>query len=118
MEVEVSANGSDLVSVVQQEEIPFCRSVKLRDFNVPKPADEFPPNIGPHPVSNCESHSVASIVELLSGRKRNILAGHLKPVSMLRHTYRRRVAQVAHDFTDVLDDGDVIFPAVVPELGG
>lgn len=36
----------------------------------------------------------------------------------LGRTHLRRAAQVAHGFTDVLDDGDVIFPAVVPELRG
>lgn len=69
MEVEVSAHGSNLADVIQQEEIPFCRSIKLPDLNISKPAGEFLPNLRPHPVSKRQSHSVASIVELLSGRK-------------------------------------------------
>lgn len=95
VDVGVSANGSNLAAVIQQEEIPFCGSVKLPDLNVSKPAGELLPNLRPHPVSKRQPHSVASIVELL-----------------------RRAAKVAHDFADVLDDGDVVFPAVVPELRG
>lgn len=119
MEVKVSAHGSNLPAVVQQEEIPLCRSIKLRNLNVSEPADEFPPHLGPHPVSNGESHPVASVVELLSGRKQRF-NGRLgtRLGAATRRTDPRRVAQVAHDFPDVLDDGDVILPAVVPELGG
>lgn len=119
MEVKVSAHGSNLSAVVQQEEIPLCRSIKLRNLNVSKPAEEFPPNLGPHPVSKCESHSVASIVEPLLGRKQHFNGTFkIRLDAATPRTYLRRVAQVAHDFTDVLDDGDVIFPAVIPELGG
>lgn len=74
MEVEVSAHGSNLVAVIQQEEIPFRRSIKLPDLNISKPTNELPPNLRPHPVSKRQPHSVASIIELLSGRKRDISA--------------------------------------------
>lgn len=75
MEVEVSAHSSNPATVIQQEEIPFCCSIKLPDLNISKPAEEFLPNLRPHPVSKRQSHFVTSIVELLLGRKLNILAG-------------------------------------------
>lgn len=119
MEVEVSAHGSNLAAVIQQEEIPFRRSIKLPDLNVSKPADELRPNLRPHPVSKRQPHSVASIVELLSGWKLRVLAGFFKCLAVTwRCAHLRRVAKVAHDFPDVLDDGDLIFPAVVPEPRG
>lgn len=119
VEVKVSAHGSNLSAVVQQEEISLCGSIKLGNLNVSEPADEFPPNLGPHPVSKSDSHSVASIVELLSGRKQHFNGTfQIGLDAATPRTYLRRVAQVAHDLTDVLDDGDVIFPAVIPELGG
>lgn len=94
VEVEVSPHSSDLAAGIQQEEIPFCRSIKLPDLNISKPADEFLPNLGPHPVSNRQSHPVASIVEPLSGRKLNISAGF--PTICLgaatHHTHLRRAA--------------------------
>lgn len=120
MEVEVSAHGPNLAAVIQQEEIPLCRSIKLPDLNISKPADEFLPDLRPHPVSKRQSHSVASIVELLSGRELKHFSRIFKIClgAAARRTYLRRIAKVAHDFTDVLEDGDVIFPAVGPELRG
>lgn len=34
----VSPDGSNLADVIEQNKIPFCRSVKLSDLNVSKPA--------------------------------------------------------------------------------
>lgn len=126
MKVEVSPNSANLFTVIQQNEIPFRRSIKLPDLDVSKPVDEILPNLGPEPVTHCNSHFVAPIIVLLSGEEngrelRFLISGDFSLADILGAetywTYLRCVAEIPHNFTDVLDDGDVIFSAVVPELG-
>lgn len=122
MEEGVSPNGSSLAAVVHQRKIPFCRSVKLPDLNVSKPAREVPPNIRPDPVSYRNLYFVVSITEFLLRKKCIYLFIYvalnvkLPLMLLLCRTYLWCVAEVTHNFTYVLYDSDVILSAVIPEL--
>lgn len=60
----------------------------------------------------------------MSQQKPGTIQGNLNVLSIfepiLRHKerYLGRVAQVPKQFPNVLDDSDVVLPAVVPELAG
>lgn len=135
MEKMLLANGSDFANVVDKANVSLCCSIAFTDTNVPKPIQEISPGVRPYPVPHSHSDFMIGVTVTLEKRRDetprcNIIDTAL-PLSSSVSTkliintstsntsefYHWCVAEVAHNFSYVLNDSHIVLSTVIPELG-
>lgn len=115
-----SAHGPDLAGVVDEAGVALGGPIKLPDGDGPEALEELLPHLRPQAVAHSQTHPVLLVVVTLRREEasQHPPRGVASPPGVNFRPHLGRVAEVAHQLAHVLDDGDVVAAAVVPELGG